>query len=92
MDTFVQAMKPYLTSLKETEITWIPFGVQPPDRKDTPKNREHVQSMLSAIFLSKYPEVDAGFVIGWNPERKQFKIGLHLMPSQKEPKVSVLES
>jgi len=75
-------MKPHLDGLKETEITWLSFGIQPPDRKDTTKNREAIQRMMSAAFLAKYPEVDAGFVIAWDPERMRFRIGLHRMPSK----------
>lgn len=84
MDRFAETLRPMLPTLKETEVSWVPWGVQSPDRKDTQKNREKVQQMLSAMFLHKYPDYDVGFVIGWDSERRQYRIGMHKMVSSKE--------
>ncbi len=90
MDGFAETLRPMLSTLKETEVSWVPWGVQSPDRKDSQKNREKVQQMLSAMFLHKYPEENVGFVIGWDPVRRQYRIGLHRM--RETPKTdSVLE-
>lgn len=60
----------------ENQAYWLKTGVQPPNKKDTDKNRSIIQLMLSGIFQYKFPDYEPKFVIGWNPTEKKYSIAV----------------